>query len=159
MAGWLRRELNRSVVEHLDALGETLGHHVQSNSYVICRDPKTTAAIFERLRTGDGPGGYWSAVGGDTILGVRDLNAGVDTDVEGGTPKLPTSKSSHMITYRLASGAVVTLRGSGTEPKIKWYAEMVAPVKKDAEAKLAALVDAVVEEMLQPEKNGLERRK
>ena len=36
---------------------------------------------------------------------------------------------------------------------------MVAPVKKDAEAKLAALVDAVVEEMLQPEKNGLERRK
>ena len=48
---------------------------------------------------------------------------------------------------------------SGAEPKIKWYAEMVAPVKKDAEAKLAALVDAVVEEMLQPEKNGLERRK
>ena len=57
------------------------------------RDPKTTAAIFERLRTGDGPGGYWSAVGGDVILGVRDLNAGVDT-ASGGTPKLPTSKST-----------------------------------------------------------------
>ena len=34
---------------------------------------------------------------------------------------------------------------------------MVAPVKKDAAA-LAALVDAVTEEMLQAEKNGLERR-
>ena len=71
MAGWLRRELTARG-RALDAVGETLGHHVKQ-----CHlpRPKTTAAIFERLRAGDGPGGYWSAVGGDTILGVRDLNA------------------------------------------------------------------------------------
>ena len=33
--------------------------------------------------------------------------------------RLPVSKSSHMITFWLDNGVVITLRTSGTEPKIK----------------------------------------
>lgn len=39
---------------------------------------------------------------------------------------LPVSKSSQMITFTFQNGCVATLRTSGTEPKIKYYAEMCA---------------------------------
>merc|ERR1719378_1614239 len=37
------------------------------------------------------------------------------------------SQSSHMITFWLENGVVITLRTSGTEPKIKYYTEYCAP--------------------------------
>ena len=36
----------------------------------------------------------------------------------------PSSKSSQMITFYFANGCILTLRTSGTEPKIKWYSEI-----------------------------------
>ena len=38
--------------------------------------------------------------------------------------KFPSSKSSHMITFYFENGCVMTIRTSGTEPKIKWYTEI-----------------------------------
>ena len=46
-----------------------------------------------------------------------------------------------------------------TEPKIKWYAELCGPKRDEVERKLQLLVDALINDMLQPEVNGLERRK
>ena len=156
MAAYLARTHNRTICGHLDYLFERLGQFTQNNGYIICRQPKTTAAIFDRLRNG---GHYWLLVNGERIVGVRDLTTGVDTEASDGKAKLPLSSSSHMITYRFANGATATLRGSGTEPKIKWYAEMVGKNRKDTISRLSALVDAIIEEMLQPDLNGLERRK
>ena len=52
------------------------------------------------------------------------------------------------------------MRGSGTEPKIKWYCELGgAASREEAVQGVNALMELVVEEMLQPEKNGLQRRK
>lgn len=45
------------------------------------------------------------------------------------------------------------------EPKIKWYAEMCGPSRSEVEVRLQRLVDAIIEDMLQPDVNGLERRK
>ena len=36
---------------------------------------------------------------------------------------LPGSKSTQMITFRLTNSCIVTIRTSGTEPKIKYYTE------------------------------------
>ena len=120
------------------------------------RQPKTTAAIFNRLRAG---GHYWLVLGNRRIVGVRDLTTGVDTTASDGRATLPLSSSSHMLTFHFSDGAIVTLRGSGTEPKIKWYAELVGKDRAKTAASLQCLVDTIIEEMLQPQANGLEMRK
>jgi phosphomannomutase len=60
------------------------------------------------------------------IENVRDLTTGRDTSEADGKSRLPASKSSQMITFTLENGTVITLRTSGTEPKIKYYSEYCA---------------------------------
>lgn len=64
------------------------------------------------------------------ISTVRDLTTGIDTCQSDGKSLLPSSKSSQMVTFTFENGAVITLRTSGTEPKIKYYAEMCASPKE-----------------------------
>ena len=60
------------------------------------------------------------------VKNVRDLTTGIDTEQPDKKALLPTSKSSEMITFTFDNGTVITLRTSGTEPKIKYYAEYCA---------------------------------
>lgn len=64
-----------------------------------------------------------------------------------------------MITFSFVNGVMLTLRTSGTEPKVKYYTEMcAAPEQKDWTAlrkQLTEQVADVVEELLQPDVNGL----
>lgn len=39
---------------------------------------------------------------------------------------LPVSSSSFMLTLYFENGSVITFRTSGTEPKIKYYSEIIA---------------------------------
>merc|ERR1712113_554154 len=74
---------------------------------------------------------------------VRDLTEGYDSSSPEGKPTLPTSRSSHMITFTFKNKAVVTLRTSGTEPKLKYYSDLAkAEGLSAAEAELAELVEA-----------------
>lgn len=61
------------------------------------------------------------------IVGTRDLTTGYDSSQEDLKATLPVSRSSEMITFTFDNGLVVTLRTSGTEPKIKYYTELCAP--------------------------------
>lgn len=61
-----------------------------------------------------------------SIVGVRDLTTGYDNTKPENKAVLPVSKSSQMITFTFKNGLVVTLRTSGTEPKIKYYSELCA---------------------------------
>lgn len=64
-----------------------------------------------------------------------------------------------MLTFYFDNGATLTIRTSGTEPKIKYYSEIIAqPENKNwsaVEAELSELVNEVVKVCLEPEKNGL----
>lgn len=40
--------------------------------------------------------------------------------------RLPCSSSSYMITFYFEEGTFITIRTSGTEPKIKYYSEIVS---------------------------------
>jgi hypothetical protein len=58
------------------------------------------------------------------VTAIRDLTDGYDSTTPDKKPKLPLNIGGEMITYTFEVGATITLRTSGTEPKIKFYCEM-----------------------------------
>jgi len=153
------RSLNLS--QKLNDIYKEYGFHCTMVSYFLCYDPVKTKKIFDRIRTLDPKNGYPTSVknGQYPIKYVRDLTTGVDTSEPDGKSKLPTSKSSQMITFTFENGIVLTLRTSGTEPKIKYYGEMCAQPSEsnwdELKVTLKDLIKHVCEELLQPEQNGL----
>ncbi|PBC27809.1 Glucose 1,6-bisphosphate synthase [Apis cerana cerana] len=151
---------------YLETMGLTLhdkyGYHISKNSYWICHEPNIIKKIFERLRTYLGkPNTYPTNIlnGKYPIIGIRDLTTGYDNTKPENKAILPISKSNQMITFTFKNGLVVTLRTSGTEPKIKYYSELCAsPEEQDIEV-LKTILDemilAIVMEFLQPEINNL----
>lgn len=108
--------------------------------------------IFERIRNG---GDYPKTMGKYVISRVRDLmKPGYDNGAEGNRPTLPLG-SSPMITFFFENGACITLRGSGTEPKLKYYAELPG-AQGEADATLADMIQEMVKHFLRPEQNKLE---
>ncbi|XP_048852081.1 phosphoglucomutase-2 [Brienomyrus brachyistius] len=151
-----------TLTQQLDTIYEKYGHHITSNSYFICHDQDTIRQLFERLRNYDGKDTYPKSCGKFTVSGVRDLTTGYDSSQPDKKAVLPISKSSQMITFSFSNGGVATMRTSGTEPKIKYYAELcAAPGNSDLKQlkdELGDLVDAIVNFFFEPEKNKLSPR-
>lgn len=93
------------------------------------------------------------------MIGIRDLTIGYDSATPDHQPTLPVSSSSEMITFKLENGCVFTIRTSGTEPKIKYYCELSGPSAEQARNDLKVVVNAIGNELMESEKNGLEARK
>ena len=64
-------------------------------------------------------------IGRFKVKDVRDLSTGFDSSQKDERAVLPSS-SGHMITLTFER-SVVSLRASGTEPKLKYYSEIVSP--------------------------------
>mmetsp|Transcript_7178 Transcript_7178/g.15172 ORF Transcript_7178/g.15172 Transcript_7178/m.15172 type:complete len:201 (-) Transcript_7178:417-1019(-) len=148
----------RDLVGHMRGLYERYGEFVSDNGYYFCYDKSAAARIFDEMRNG---GTYMTHVAGYEVTSIRDLGEpGYDSSTPDKRPTLPTSKSSPMITIGFKNGCTMQFRGSGTEPKFKYYIEMRGKVGADRESvsrDLADMCDAVLEELLWPEKNGLVR--
>jgi phosphomannomutase len=91
-------------------------------------------------------------IGTLAVESTADLQAGTRVDATGALDRL-SLPPSNVIAYALAGGSRVTLRPSGTEPKIKYYFDVREPVlpnepvaaaRARAEASLVALRDAFV---------------
>uniref|UniRef100_A0A3B1JXH5 Phosphoglucomutase 2 n=1 Tax=Astyanax mexicanus TaxID=7994 RepID=A0A3B1JXH5_ASTMX len=153
---------NTSLSQQLKCIYDEYGYHITKNSYFICHDQNTIKQLFERLRNYEGENSYPKECRGFSVTAVRDLTTGYDSNQSDNKAILPTSKSSQMITFTFANGGVATMRTSGTEPKIKYYTELcAAPGNSDLNqlnAELDSLVDAIVENFFQPEKNNLAPR-
>ncbi|EMP35877.1 Phosphoglucomutase-2 [Chelonia mydas] len=159
MSSWLATK-NLSLSLQLKAIYDEYGYHITKASYFICHDPKTVKELFENLRNYDGKNTYPKSCGKFKVSGVRDLTTGYDSSQPDQKAVLPTSKSSQMITFTFANGGVATMRTSGTEPKIKYYAELCAPPGNSdpdqLKEELGELVSAIEEYFFQPEKNKLQ---
>ncbi|XP_053273599.1 phosphoglucomutase-2 isoform X2 [Pleuronectes platessa] len=152
---------NGSLSQQLTTVNEQYGYHISKNSYFICHDQDVIRSLFERLRKYPGQkDSYPSECGRFSISAVRDLTTGYDSNQPDKKAVLPTSSSSQMITFSFSNGCVATLRTSGTEPKIKYYTELcAAPGNSDVthlKKELDDLVDAIVENFFEPQKNKLQ---
>ncbi|CAG0880611.1 unnamed protein product [Cyprideis torosa] len=165
LAIYLQRE-GLTLGQKLNELYCKYGFHTSLNGYFICHEPSRIDAMFHELRNHSDGGwkkeaaavgaSYPLFCGDHRVTYVRDLTLGFDSSHSNGIPKLPVSKTSHMITFRFDNGCEATIRTSGTEPKVKYYTELCAtPDKKDQEllkAELATFVTTLIQEFMQPDK-------
>ncbi|TYK43264.1 phospho-sugar mutase [Actinomadura decatromicini] len=129
LAAGARRD-GRTLPDLLDDQARRYGLHATAQVSVRAADPQVIAATMARLRQAPP-----SRLGGRTVESLDDLTHGSD-----GLP--PTDG----LRFRLAEGARVVIRPSGTEPKLKCYLEVVHPAGDDvaaARAKAAADLDAL----------------
>ncbi|MQW75918.1 phospho-sugar mutase [Nocardioides sp. dk4132] len=112
LAASLKAE-GRSLTDLLDDLARTHGLHATDQLSVRVTDLAEIGAAMSRLRSTP-----LTTLGGLAVEGVDDLNLGSDL--------LPPTDG---LRYRLAGGARVVVRPSGTEPKLKCYLEVVVPVE------------------------------
>ncbi|MDQ4008329.1 MAG: phospho-sugar mutase, partial [Actinomycetota bacterium] len=106
------KALGRSLLDRLDEIAVEYDLHATDQLSVRVDDLDEIAAAMTRLRAQPPV-----ELGGLAVEQAEDLTAGA-----GGLP--PTDG----LRYRLADGARVVVRPSGTEPKLKAYLEVVVPV-------------------------------
>eukprot|EP00960_Hanusia_phi_P060031 764375-Hanusia_phi.AAC.3 len=124
-----------TVSKHLDFLYESYGHFISRQGYVLVPNPKLTVEIFDKIRNDRH---YPTSVGPYKISQVRDLTTGYDSSTADNKTTLPASASSQVslglwtspvtcvqhLTFTFDNGCIANLRGSGTEPKLKYYVEL-----------------------------------
>ena len=143
---------NITLAAKLDSLYDEYGYMASKDHYFFCHDPKVMNSIFDDIKTANGE--YPKSMGKYPIARVRDLKSpGFDSGTDDHKPVLPVG-SSPMITFFFENGAVFTLRGSGTEPKLKYYTELPGN-RGDADEILKDMISVMVDTILKPEKNGL----
>ena len=126
----------RTLIDLLDDLAVAHGLHATDQLSVRVTDLAEIGAAIGRLRSAPP-----ASLGGLAVEYADDLAAGVD-----GLP--PTDG----LRYRLADGARVVVRPSGTEPKLKCYLEVVIGVDPvagvdAARISAAARLDAIRDDM------------
>jgi phosphomannomutase len=95
---------------------------------------------------------------GFKVQSVRDLGVGLDTSQADGKALLPWVPGDLNITLTLEGGAELTLRASGTEPKLKYYLEVAGGEGEgegELQARAAALEAAIADELVKPAESGL----
>lgn len=154
----------RTLREHLTDLCRQYGYFAQYNSYYFCQPASRSAAVFQRLRqklctllrgeaAADGEG--LSGLGGASL---RLPALADEVRIEGVRDYPGTS----MITLYLDKEHLswLTLRASGTEPKIKFYSELCCDYSERTavNTSLHARIDALCEWLLEPNTHNLKRR-
>ncbi|KAF8606309.1 hypothetical protein BDV93DRAFT_521136 [Ceratobasidium sp. AG-I] len=157
--------------DYLDEIYARYGYFQTSNSYFICAESETIDKIFARLRafnpnlvTSDQASTYPKSIGGLTVTAIRDLTSGHGFDSDAAppdhTPSLPVS-GGHMITFKAVDenglAIVLTIRTSGTEPKIKYYLEGSGPSREKVTKALSRVVDELGNEWMQANLHNLGR--
>ncbi|KAG1819614.1 uncharacterized protein BJ212DRAFT_1341994 [Suillus subaureus] len=159
------RARGTTVSAHLQELYRRYGYFETSNSYFVCTDPLVIDNIFRKIRSsGDMDAPIRPQLAGCRIRSVVDLTEGHGYDSTNAPtyqPKLPLSLG-HMIQFRASSDSddsriVLTIRTSGTEPKIKYYLEGSGSNRQAVHSLLGGVVDDLAEDWMNAAENGLGR--
>jgi phosphomannomutase len=145
-----------SLKEHWENLCAKYGYFEMITSYYFCNDTKIIDSIFDQLRDYKGTGTYPAACGEFKIKSVRDVTLGFDNAMPGNKSVFPHTPNQNMLTFTFENGSVLTLRPSGTEPKLKYYVESNSKQsREEAKAITQAVTEALVNDFIQPKKYGM----
>lgn len=111
------KQAGRTLPDLLDDQARRYGVHATSGLSVRLDDRRPAEGVMGRLRTRPP-----ASLGGRPVESADDLLVGPSGDESSGLP------ATDALRYRLAGGARVVLRPSGTEPKLKAYLEVVEQV-------------------------------
>jgi phosphoglucomutase len=113
------RSKGMSLLDRLDKLYEEFGYHEERGISKYFQGPqgmKIMSGIMESYRAKQP-----IALGGIPVVSIRDIKTGYEWE----TARLEKRKielpESDVLQWRLKDGTLVTVRPSGTEPKIKFY--------------------------------------
>jgi phosphoglucomutase len=148
-----KQQHNMSPYQILQKLYEKYGHFEDANTYVISPSPEVTEKVFDAVRALGEP--YPKTLGKRKVHRWRDLTRGWDSGTKDHKPLLPTDKTSQMITCEVDGDVRFTVRGSGTEPKIKFYIECKAHSKEKAKKGANDVLHDLLKEWFKPELYGL----
>ncbi|KAK9352349.1 hypothetical protein V1523DRAFT_414307 [Lipomyces doorenjongii] len=151
----------QGIILCLEEIYSKYGYFEDKNSYYVSLDPAVTAGIFRSIRTmnpsDSGEYRYPEAVGSRNVTYWRDLTVGYDSSTPDNVPLLPVSKGSEMITCILDNSVRVTIRGSGTEPKLKVYVEAKSASREMSKQLAEEVWDDLEREWFKPRETGLLR--
>lgn len=135
-------------LDKLEELYKLYGNFKQCNGYYVTSDSKTLPYIFDnviRVKNVPNGGSYPTNIGKYQVKYWRDLTVGFDSSTKDGRPELFVDPTSQMITCTVVSAQFegdnnngdefirFTVRGSGTEPKLKVYIESKAKTETRAQ--------------------------
>ena len=147
------RQQNLSPWDKLQDLYKRYGYFGDANTYLISPSTDVTTKVFEHVRSLGSP--FPQTLGGKRVLKWRDLTKGWQSDTDDHKPNLPVDESSQMITCEVENHVRFTVRGSGTEPKIKFYIEGQAGNMEYAKQKADGILQELLQEWFKPEEFGL----
>ena len=130
----------QTLQDRLDEISRTYGVHATDQVTVRVSDLSVIAATIDRFRA-DPP----TSLGGLAVESMDDLATG--------SPDLPPTNG---LRFRLAGGARLIMRPSGTEPKLKCYLEVV--ISPEASARDLTEARATARLQLTELKNDLSAR-
>ncbi len=141
----------RTLIDQLESLYRRHGFHgTRQESLVMPGVEGATriAAILDRLRQ-DPP----RTLAGRPLVRVRDLLLGEIRDVRAGEARPTSLPKSNVLDFQFGDDVRILARPSGTEPKIKFYFEVRAPVpperslvevREEVEGQIDALAEALL---------------
>jgi len=139
--------------QKLQHLYQKYGHFEDANTYLISPSPAVTENVFNAVRALGDP--FPKHLGKRKVHKWRDLTKGWDSETKDHKPVLPVDKDSQMITCEVDGDVRFTVRGSGTEPKIKLYIEAKAHNREKARKVADEVLKELLEEWFKPQEYGL----
>ncbi|MCL4152731.1 UNVERIFIED_CONTAM: hypothetical protein GTU68_020334, partial [Idotea baltica] len=87
-----------------------------------------------------------SSFAGSKVVTVKDYKSGISTDIASGEVSKIDLPSSNVLQFFTEDGSIISARPSGTEPKIKFYCSVNAPVdSRDKIAEATSVLDKKIE--------------
>lgn len=129
-----------TLVDRLEELFQEYGYYLQdlsSFSFATSREAERSRAFVERVRKSP-----LTMIGSERVKEVLDYQSGVHLDLETGRSKPLDFPKAGVLQWITEGGSRVSLRPSGTEPKMKLYLEVQGGSYVEAQARLDELKKA-----------------